>query len=49
MYILFKMFIFKNVCNTGDNISKCKNGHLKHKVPQPSAAPLGFNLSYLKG
>ena len=41
-YILFHIFIFKNVWNTVDNIRKCKNGHLKWKVTQPSAAALGF-------
>ena len=42
MYFLFEVLVFKNVWNTIDNISWCKNGHLKQKEPQPPAATLGF-------
>jgi hypothetical protein len=42
IYFLFEVFIFKNVLNIADNISRSKNGHLKRKVPWPSVATLGF-------
>jgi len=42
MYFLFEVLVFKNVWNTIDNISWCKNGHLKQKEPQPPAATLDF-------
>ena len=48
MYFLFQAFIFKTVRNTTDNISRYKNGHLKQKVCQPSAATFGFK-AYSKG
>ena len=47
-YFLFQAVIFKTLRNTTDNISRCKNGHLKQKVCQPSAATLGFK-AYSKG
>jgi len=41
LYFLFQIFIFKNVRNTVDNISKCKNGAFKAKTTL-AAATLGF-------
>ena len=39
---LFEVINFKNVWDTTDNTRRCKNGHFRQKVSQPSAAALGF-------
>ena len=38
VYFLFEVFRIINLWNTRDNIGGCRNGHLKWKEPQPSAA-----------
>ena len=42
IYCLFEVFIFNNVWNTVDNMSKCKNGGLKWKEYWPLVAILGL-------
>jgi hypothetical protein len=40
--LLFEVIYFKSVWDTTDNSRRCKNGCLKRKISQPSAAALGF-------
>ena len=48
VYFLFQVFIFKNAWNTAHNISRCKNGRIKLKVPWLSLATLGFKSLILQ-
>jgi hypothetical protein len=44
VYFLFEVFGFKTVWNERDNISRCRNGHLKWKELYTSVVTLRYNF-----